>query len=135
MDIFSLIVEAKTESGKGSSAGRDKMLKGKGKTHSEAIKSRVKIYASIMEALKKGFVGQIFSTTDSDRVYVITLQKWGKSDEQMYAGRIAKGFHSFPEAKKFAARTMVRHGKSASSNLKKYFKSKRNKKESAPSGD
>ncbi len=125
MDIFSLIVEAKTEKAKGSKAGREKMLTAKQKTHGNPLKSRVKIYASIMDALRKGYVGQMFSTTESDRIYVITLQKWGDSDEQVYAGRIAKGFNSFPEAKKFAARTMVRHGKSTSSTLKKYYKSKR----------
>lgn len=125
MDLFSLILESKGEAAKGSKEGREKMLTGKGKSHSSATKSRVKIYGSIMDALKKGYVGQLFSTVDSDRIYVITLQKWGTSDEQVYAGRIAKGFTDFADAKKFAARTLVRHGKSESSNLKKYFKSKR----------
>lgn len=125
MDIFSLIVEAKTEKAKGSKAGREKMLTAKQKTHGNPLKSRVKIYSSIMDALRKGYVGQMFSTVESDRIYVITIQKWGDSDEQVYAGRIAKGFNSFPDAKKFAARTMVRHGKSTSKQLKSYFKTQK----------
>lgn len=125
MDIFSLILEARTELAKGSAAGREKMLSADKRTHGNPTKSRVKIYGSIMDALKKGYVGQLFSTPESDRIYVITLQKWGDSDEQVYAGRIAKGFNNFADAKKFGARTLVRHGKSTSSNLKKYFKSKR----------
>jgi len=125
MDIFSLILEARTELAKGSAAGREKMLSADKRTHGNPTKSRVKIYGSIMDALKKGYVGQLFSTPESDRIYVITLQKWGDSEEQVYAGRIAKGFNNFADAKKFGARTLVRHGKSTSSNLKKYFKSKR----------
>jgi len=125
MDIFSLILEARTELAKGSAAGREKMLSADKRTHGNPTKSRVKIYGSIMDALKKGYVGQLFSTPESDRIYVITLQKWGDSDEQVYSGRIAKGFDNFADAKKFGARTLVRHGKSTSSNLKKYFKSKR----------
>lgn len=125
MDIFSLIQEAKTEFAKGSAAGREKMLTASKRSHGNPTKSRVKIYASIMDALKKGYVGQMFSTVDADRIYVITLQKWGDSDEQVYSGRIAKGFNSFADAKRFSARTLVRHGKSTASNLKKYFKSKR----------
>lgn len=125
MDILSLILEAKTEKAKGSKAGREKMLNAKKRTHGNPLKSRVKIYKSIMDALRRGYVGQMFSTPESDRIYVITLQKWGDSDEQVASGRIAKGFNSFAEAKKFSARTLVRHGKSTAANLKAYFKSKR----------
>ena len=125
MDIFSLIVESKTEKAKGSKAGREKMLTAKEKTHGNPQKSRVKIYKSIMDALRNGYVGQMFSTPDSDRIYVITVQKWGHSKEQMSSGRTAKGFNSFADAKKYSARTLVRHGKSQASNLKAYFKSKR----------
>lgn len=128
MDLLSIISESKTEKAKGSSSGRDKMMKGKNKPHTKAAKSKVRIYGSIKDALCNGYIGQIFSTKNSDRLYVITKRKWGDDDEQECGGRVAKGFtpgsipSSFRDVKKYAARTMVRHGKSASSNLKKYFK-------------
>jgi hypothetical protein len=135
MDIFSLIVESKAEKAKGSKSGRDKMMSGKGKAHSFSAKSRVKVYPSIKKALCTGFIGQIFSTTDSDRLYVITKRKWGTDDEQECGGRVAKGFSpgtipsTFRDVKKYAARTLIRHGKSSSSNLNRYFKSKAKKTE------
>jgi len=135
MDIFSLIAESKTEKGRGSSSGRNKMLTGKTSPHTQATKSRVVVYKSITDALKKGYMGQIFSTKDADRLYVITKRKWGTDDEQEVGGRVAKGFSpgsipsTFRDVKKYAARTLVRHGKSSSSNLKRYFKSKRSKKD------
>lgn len=128
MDLLNLILESKTEKGKGSSSGRGKMLSSKGKPHTTATKSKIKIYNSIKDALCTGYVGQIFSTKGADRLYVITKRKWGKDDEQECGGRVAKGFtpgsipSSFRDVKKYAARTMVRHGKSTSANLKKYYK-------------
>ena len=38
----------------------------------KATKSRVKTYASIKAALSDGFIGQIFTTTAADRLYVIS---------------------------------------------------------------
>lgn len=123
-DLFSLIVEAKTETARGSKEGREKMLHAKERTHGNPLKSRVKIYKSIMTALCNGFIGQLFSTPESDRIYVITIQKWGDSDEQVCNGRTAKAFYNFQDAKKYSARTLVRHGKSTAKNLLKYYKSK-----------
>lgn len=130
MDIFSLIAEARTEVAKGSKEGRDKMLSAKKRTHGNPVKSRVIIYKSIMDGLCKGFIGQMFSTPDSDRIYVITIQKWGDSDEQVCNGRTAKAFYNFAEAKKYAARTLVRHGKSTAKHLMSYYKTKDLDKES-----
>lgn len=119
MDLLKLISETRASSGQGSKAGRSKM-KATGKGHSNASKARVHIYKSIMDALKNGFVGQIFSTKSSDRLYVITKRKWGKDDAQSVSGRVAKGFSSgtipsdFGDVKKFSVRTMVRHGKNKS---------------------
>lgn len=128
------LVERKTEKGKGSKEGRDAIQpKSMGKSHTNPVKSRVRVYNSITDALANGYVGQIFSTKNADRLYVITKQKWGKDDEQMVGGRTAKGFTpgsipaSFKDVKKYSIRTMVRHagkgGKSAKSN--KYWKSER----------
>jgi hypothetical protein len=133
MDLQKLLSETRATFGKGSEAGRGKMLSHSGKEHTQAGKSRVKVYASITDALKKGFVGQIFSTQGADRLYVITKRKWGKDDEQMVNGRTAKGFtpgsipSSFKDVKKYSVRTMVRHGKDRSqkSGSEGYWKSKR----------
>jgi len=98
----------------------------------KASKSRVKVYKSITDALSKGHVGQIFSTEGADRLYVITKRKWGKDNEQMVGGRTAKGFSpgnipsKFSDVKKYAVRTMLRHGKQKSSKFKseKYWSRK-----------
>lgn len=133
MNLLNLIQETRASSGKGSDSGRDKMMSSGKKSHAKAAKSRVKVYASITDALKKGYVGQIFSTTGSDRLYVITKRKWGKDDEQMVGGRTAKGFSpgsipsKFSDVKKYAVRTMVRHGTDTSKKYKskKYWKGDR----------
>jgi hypothetical protein len=130
MDLVSVIRETKATKAKGSAEGRAKMRKGGSKT--KGTKSRVKVYASITDALKKGYVGQIFSTKNSDRLYVITKQKWGTDDEQMVGGRTAKGFSpgsipsKFSDVKKYAVRTLVRHGKQRTGKFKskKYWSRK-----------
>ena len=130
MDLVNLIKETRATKGKGSDEGRSKMRKATRKT--KASKSRVKVYKSITDALGKGYVGQIFSTENSDRLYVITKQKWGKDDEQEVGGRTAKGFSpgsipsKFSDIKKYAVRTMMRHGKQRSDKFtsKKYWSRK-----------
>ena len=132
MDLLRLINETKATKAKGSAKGRGKMMSSSKKSHSNASKSRVKVYNSITDALKKGYLGQIFSTDGSDRLYVITKQKWGKDKEQEVGGRTAKGFSSgsipskFSDVKKYAVRTMVRHGKQNSEKFKgkKYWSRK-----------
>jgi len=130
MDLVNLIKETRATKGKGSEEGRSKMRKATRKT--KASKSRVKVYKSITDALSKGYVGQIFSTENSDRLYVITKQKWGKDDEQAVGGRTAKGFSpgsipsKFADIKKYAVRTMMRHGQQRSDKFtsKKYWSRK-----------
>lgn len=114
------ITERKTEKGRGSKEGREAIQQGsQKKSHTTPGKSRVRIYNSITDALRNGYMGQIFSTKNADRLYVITKQKWGKDDEQMVGGRTAKGFSpgsipsSFKDVKKYATRTMVRHAGSS----------------------
>ena len=66
MDLLRLINETKATKAKGSAKGRGKMMSSSKKSHSNASKSRVKVYNSITDALKKGYLGQIFSTDGSD---------------------------------------------------------------------
>jgi hypothetical protein len=124
------IIKLLQEMGRGSTEGRDKMLKGQSEKR-QASKSRVRVYNSITHALKNGYVGQIFSTKDADRLYVITKQKWGKDNEQIISGRSAKGFSPgvpFSEVKKYAVRTLVRHGKQKTKRFKgKEFWSRKQK--------
>ena len=130
MNLLDVIRETKASKGRGSAEGRSKM-KNKGAT-TKASKSRVKVYDSITTALKKGYVGQIFSTKNSNRLYVITKRKWGKDGEQEVGGRVAKGFSpgtipsKFSDVKKYAVRTLVRHGKQKGEKFKskKYWSRK-----------
>src|SRR6056300_1309461 len=130
MNLIDVIKEARSTKAKGSAEGRSKMRSKDAKTKSS--KSRVKVYDSITNALRKGYVGQIFSTKGSDRLYVITKRKWGKDDEQEVGGRVAKGFSpgtipsKFSDVKKYAVRTLVRHGKQKTNKFKskKYWSRK-----------
>ena len=113
MDITKVINESKTE-------------KGSEKAHTTAKKSRVKVYPSILKALKKGYPGQIFSTKNADRLYVITTGGWGKDNDQRVSGRTAKGFtpgsstpgSGWKSIKAHAARTMVKHGTRSDKSIK-----------------
>tara|TARA_R110000782_G_scaffold98086_2_gene183263 strand:+ start:261 stop:665 length:405 start_codon:yes stop_codon:yes gene_type:complete len=132
MDLLNLIKEAKAESGKGSEEGRSKGLTSSKKGHAKSSKSRVKVFDSITDALKNGYVGQMFSTKNSDRLYVVTKRKWGTDDEQEVGGRVAKGFSpgsipsKFADVKKYAVRTLLRHGKQKTGKFKseKYWSRK-----------
>jgi hypothetical protein len=134
MSLFSLILEAKTELGKGSSSGREKMLTSKKRPHGNPLRSRVKVYPSIKQAVCKGKPGEMFTTANSDRLYVITKRKWGTDDEQECNGRVAKGFSpgsipsDFSDVKRYAVRTSIRHG-GGSNATEKAFKSKLKAKE------
>lgn len=120
---LSEIIKALNES----KEGTKKYTSGEGATDkkTKARKGRVKTYASIKKALSDGYVGQIFTTTAADRLYVISKGKWGKKSGR---GKIAKGFtpgsstpgSSFKSIKKHAARTMLRHGKGSDKLAKKY---------------
>ena len=132
MDLVNLIKETKASTGKGSSEGRTKGLGSSKKAHSKDAKSRVTVYKSINDALKNGYVGQMFSTKNADRLYVITKRKWGTDDEQEVGGRVAKGFSpgnipsDFSDVKKYAVRTLLRHGKQKTGKFKseKYWSRK-----------
>lgn len=121
------IKESRTEKGKGSKAGREAIQSYGDKPHTNPKKARVRVYSSITDALRRGYVGQIFSTKGADRLYVITKQKWGKDKEQMVAGRTAKGFSpgsipsKFADVKKYAVRTMVRHAGASKRGKSKYL--------------
>lgn len=111
MDLLKLIRESRFESGKGSEEGRSAIHGARKRAHTKASRTRVKVYKSIMDALSKGYVGQMFTTRDSDRLYVITVRKWGEDPEQTVGGRSAKAFYSFKDAKRYSVRTLRRHGR------------------------
>ena len=81
-------------------------------------KSKVPVYGTIKDALKKTSPGTIFSTKGSYRMYVTTAGGWGKSKQQRVSGRTAKGFtpgSSTPSSdwksiRSHAARTRSKHG-------------------------
>tara|TARA_R100001510_G_C7582504_1_gene155000 strand:- start:367 stop:765 length:399 start_codon:yes stop_codon:yes gene_type:complete len=130
MDLVGVIKETRATKAQGSAEGRAKMRNSKATTKSS--KSRVKVYDSITNALRRGYVGQIFSTKNSNRLYVITKRKWGTDSEQEVGGRVAKGFSpgtipsKFSDVKKYAVRTLMRHGKQKSDKFKskKYWSRK-----------
>lgn len=86
----------------------------------ESKKSKVKVFPSIMDALRHGSYGQIFSTIGSNRLYVITKQKWGSSPDQRVGDKVAKGFSpgsipsDFSRIKQYAVRTLAKYGNSKS---------------------
>jgi|SRR6056300_854813 len=129
MDILDIIGKAKKLSEDNSGGLNKGKSKKKGKL--SGSRSRVKVYKSITDALGSGYVGQIFTTEGSDRLYVITKRKWGTDKEQEVGGRVAKGFSpgygsDFSNVKKYAVRTLVRHGKQRTGKFKseKYWSRK-----------
>lgn len=75
------------------------------RSKSKSLKGTVKVYRTIMQALRKTKPGDKWSTEGSGRRYVTTKQKWGKSKQQTVGGKTAKGFtvgseHTTPGASK-----------------------------------
>lgn len=115
MNILSLITEAVSMLGEAFQTKHQGVEHSKDapKTnHTKAPKSRVKVYKSINDGLKKGYLGQMFSTHNSDRLYVVTKHKWGKKKQQTISGRTAKGFTGgdYKSVSGYAMRTMSRYG-------------------------
>ncbi len=127
MTLFNILLEDAGK-GKGSKKGREKYASKKGATQKGAVKSvksRVRIYTSIAKALEQGKVGEIFSTTGSDRLYVVSKADWGKKSK----GKIAKGFtpgastpsSDWKSVKAHSMRTSLKHGASTGGNLMKKY--------------
>lgn len=127
MTLFS-ILEDRAESGRGSKKGREKYASKEGATKKGGVKSsksRVRVFATIAKALEQGRIGQIFSTTGSDRLYVVSKAGWGAKSK----GKIAKGFtpgSATPSAdwksvKAHAVRTSLKHGAAKNSRLMKKY--------------
>ena len=77
-----------------------------------AAKSKVKSYPKIRVALQTADFGTIFTTPQSDDIYVITKGTWGDKS----ANKVVKSFkpdtpHS--EIKGYSQRTKVKHGQSS----------------------
>lgn len=118
--------ESKFEKGKGSKSGRGSIHSSKRQYNPE--KSRVPIAKSITTAIRTKDAGHVFTTPKSNRFYVVTKGgKWGTDKEQIIGGKTAKGFNSFKPAKRFAVRTLIRHGGSTDTRYKskKYWNTKR----------
>jgi hypothetical protein len=92
VDVISLLEKLEEEKSSRYPSGRGKYST-KNKSGNLAIKSRVKVYATIKDALKKKGPGHIFSTKGARRLYVISKRTHGGTDsESVVSGRIAKGF-------------------------------------------
>ena len=127
MSLF-MILEDRAESGRGSAKGREKYASKKGakeKGGVKALKSRVRVFATIAQALSQGRIGQIFSTKAADRLYVISKASWGKKS----SGKIAKGFtpgsstpsSDWKSVKAHSNRTALKHGSTKSKRLLKKY--------------
>lgn len=118
--------ESRFEKGQGSKSGRSAIHSQTKKYNPE--KSRVPIAKSITTAIRTRDEGHVFTTPKSNRFYVVTKGgKWGTDKEQIISGKTAKGFSSFKPAKRFAVRTLIRHGGATDKRYKskKYWKSDR----------
>lgn len=114
MKIIDLIRESRFEKGQGSKLGRSPFASkiGASRERVKARKSRVRVFPSISKALNVLDFGTIFSTTASDRLYVVTRPTWGKKSTQQ-SEKVAKGFAAgtpFSEIKGYSVRTMKKHG-------------------------
>lgn len=87
-------------------------------SRTKGFKSKIPVYKTINQALRKASPGDIVSTERSGRPYVISKHKWGKKRQQTVDGKIAKGFtkgSATPSAdwssiRDHAARTKSKHG-------------------------
>jgi hypothetical protein len=92
VDVINLIEKLEEEKSSRYPSGRGK-YKTKEKSGDLSIKSRVKVYDTIKDALKNNSPGHIFSTDGSRRLYVVSKRTHGGTDsESVVSGRIAKGF-------------------------------------------
>jgi|21_taG_2_1085346.scaffolds.fasta_scaffold23748_4 hypothetical protein len=88
------------------------------KGETESKKSKIPSFESIHTALKSQDYGTIFTTPQSDRIYVITKGTWGEKSDN----KVVKGFTlatDMDKIKKYAKRTKVKHGGSAVNILSK----------------
>ena len=84
----------------------------------ESKKSKIPSFESIHTALKSQDFGTIFTTPQSDRIYVITKGTWGEKSDN----KVVKGFSTdadMAKIKKYSKRTKVKHGGSAVNTLDK----------------
>ena len=82
-------------------------------------KSKIPIYHSLSKALATLDFGDMFSTTNSKRIYVVTKASWGAKS----AGKVAKGFAEttpMSQIKSYSERTKSKHGDYKSSKFKKF---------------
>jgi hypothetical protein len=87
-------------------------------------RARYLLFPTIKDAIvKKGF-GTIFTTPDSDRIYVITHGTWGKKS----GNKVVKGFPAdtpASEIQNYSKRTVAKHGGGFTSSFDKKDKEKK----------
>ena len=92
MDVISVLRKLEEDKSSRYPSGRGKYSTKK-KSGNLAIKSKVKVYDTIKDALKSKGPGHIFSTDGSRRLYVVSKRSKGGTDpESVVSGRIAKRF-------------------------------------------
>lgn len=75
-----------------------------------SAKSKVQNFPYIRVALKSADFGTVFTTPQSDDIYVITKGTWGDKS----ANKVVKSFRPdtpYSEIKGFSSRTKVKHGR------------------------
>ena len=83
----------------------------------DAKKSKIRKFPTIGQALQVSNYGQIFTTPQSDRIYVVTRGTWGKKSQN----KVVKGFTSdteFSKIKGYSDRTKSKHGGSVATQKK-----------------
>jgi hypothetical protein len=84
----------------------------------DAKKSKIKKFPTIGAALAVSNYGQVFTTPQSDRIYVITKGTWGKKSQN----KVVKGFTAdtpFSKIKGYSDRTKTKHaGSQPSADMK-----------------
>jgi hypothetical protein len=79
------------------------------KGETEAKKAKVRKFPHISDALASAGYGSIFTTPQSDRIYVITRGTWGKKSKS----KVVKGFPlstPYDEIVAYSKRTRSKHG-------------------------
>ena len=98
--VQSLVEEKEFSKYKGASPGKE--------GRQVAQKSKIKKFPTIGHALGVSNYGQIFTTPQSDRIYVVTRGTWGKKS----ANKVVKGFPAETDHSKilgYSKRTKAKH--------------------------
>ena len=82
-------------------------------------KLKIRLYKTIMQGVLQADYGEIFSTSKSDRIYVVTKPTWGKKSKLSNVNKVYKGFPGdtpLNYIKAYADRVRKRYGKTHKAN-------------------